>query len=533
MTQKTGAEIEGKMAIYFDIITGFLESGKTTLIKEMIEKNCFMEYKKTVLILCEEGFTEYEEDLLSKHGIDMITVNEQSELNELFFQNLKNEYSPDHIIMEFNGTWDISPILNLKLPFTYQIRNVIFTSEAGKFNNYLGNMVFILQPHILNSDIVLFNRHEEASKKQKKTLRQDIKKINNRSGVIFYSEASVGDMIARYFPPHEKYYRISEGTKIGILFLVVFTFMSNRMLFKAYEFIQSISTIFLSILIEALPFVLLGAIISSVIQLFVPSEWIRKRFSDKKFSSFFIASIAGFFMPICDCGTVPIVSGLLKKETPLPQTITFWLASSAVNPIVLISVYYAFPGQPYLVLIRVITGVLVAILTGLIIKISHLETKHVIKKFSISQNIGSDILELKYNRTLGKLEAVIKGARLEFFRVIKYLILGAFVSSFLQTVIPQTMKGFLSSSLVLQLIFMVIAAIFMSTCSTSNAFIGRSFLRSFRLMPIMSYIVLGPMLDFKNMLMLSEIMKKRYLILLAVTVSLIGSILFFILSLYL
>lgn len=521
------------MAVYIDVIAGFIESGKTTFIKEIVKKNCLMEYLKTVLVLCEEGLTEYEEEFLSDHGIELVTLSENSELYESFFHNIEKEYSPDHIIMEFNGTWDMASLLNLKRPITYRFRNVIFIGEGKTFHNYLGNMASVLQPHILNSDIVLLNRNEGMDKNQKNKLKQEINHINNNTELIFYSEAAIGDIISRYFAAHEKYRKISIETKFGVLLFISAIFMSNRMLLNWYHLIQSFSTIFLSILIEAIPFVLLGAVISSAIQLFLPSGWILNRFSEKKYSSFLFASIAGLFVPICDCGTVPIVSGLLKKGTPFPQTMTFWLASSAVNPIVLIAVYYAFPDQPYLILIRAITGILIAVLTGMVLSISHIDTKNVIKEISRTQNIGSDLLELNHEGMSGKLKAVMKGARFEFFRVIKYLIIGAMVSSVIQTAVPQAMRGFLSNNVILQLIVMIAAAVFMSTCSTSNAFIGRSFLRSIGVMPVMLYIVLGPMLDFKNMLMLSEVIKKRYLLLLAVMVSLIGYILFFILAQYL
>ena len=518
------------MAVYIDIITGFLESGKTTFIQEMIEKNVLMEYQKTILIVCEEGYVEYKEEILAKHGIDLIVVQEHSELNDLFFQNIENEYSPEHIMVEYNGTWDIMALLCLKLPFTYHFRNVLFVSQSATFQNYLGNMASILQPHVLNSDIVLFNRDGDLNKQQKKALQKDIKRINNRTEVLFDDETMAGDIISRYFPAHEKYYKISRGTKIGILLLVISVFMPNLMLYRLYLLLQSVSTVFLGILIEAIPFVLFGAIISSVIQLFVPSEWILKKLSGKKYSSFLVAVLAGFFMPICDCGTVPIVSGLLKKEVSLPQTMTFWLASSAVNPIVLLSIYYAFPGQAYLVVLRSVTGILIALFTGLILKGSKLETKMVIRSIPSSQRIGSEILKLNYEGTLGKLEAVVKGARYEFFRVMKYLIIGALITSFLQTIVPQAGSSMLNSSVMLQLVIMIVAAAFMSTCSTSNAFIGRSFLRSFKVMPVMLYIVLGPMIDIKNMLMLTEIMKKRYLMLIAAIVSLIGYSLFLVLS---
>lgn len=521
------------MAVYIDVITGFLESGKTTFIKDIIEKNCLMEYQKSVLIVCEEGYTEYQEDMLTKHRVDIISVEEESELNENFFENIKKQYMPEHIIMEFNGTWNISELLMLKLPFSYQIRNVIFISDADKFSFYLGNMSFIMQPHILNSDIVVFNRYESLKIKQKNDLKQTIRNINKRTEVMFMDQRQEGFLISRYFAPYEKYIKINNSTKVFILILVCLLILPNFTLYRLYRMVQSMSTIFLSILIEAVPFVLLGAFISSAIQIFIPSEWLMKHFSGKKFGSFAVASIAGFFMPICDCGTVPVVTGLLKKDTPFPQTITFWLASSAVNPVVLISVYYAFPDRPYLVLVRLFSGIIIAIFIGIIFGISKTETKVAVKRLEGIKNVGADILELKYEGSLGKAEAVIKGARIEFFRVLKYLIFGALVSSFLQTVIPQAVTGSLNNKIELQLFTMIIAAIFMSTCSTSNPFIGRSFLKSFTIMPVMSYIVLGPMLDFKNMMMLSEIMKTKYLIILALLVSISGYLLFYLMALYL
>ena len=519
------------MAVYIDVITGFLESGKTTFIQEMVGQNGMMEYQKALLIVCEEGFTEYDKELLSEQEITMITVEELVGLDDNFFRNIRKDYDPDYIIMEFNGTWDIGSLLKLKLPFTYQFRNVLFISEAGKFRYYLENMTSLMQPQVLNSDIILFNRYQE-DKQQKKELLKTVKNINRETKALFYEEASIGDILSRFFPYHARSYTISWGTKIVTLLFITALFMSNRMLINSLGIIQSMSTIFLSILIEAIPFILFGAIVSSVIQLLVPTEWIIEKFSKRKIASFFIASVAGFFMPICDCGTAPIVSGLLKKGTPFPQTMTFWLASSAVNPVVLLSVYYAFPEQPMLVPLRMLSGMIIAVITGMLFRVCHIETQEVRQEVRAAQFIGSEILDMNNRGRFGKLMAVIKGARLEFFRVLKYLIIGAFISSFLQTILSQAVKGVLSGSFAVQLVVMLAAAVFMSTCSNSNAFIGRSFLSSFHIMPVMLYMVLGPMLDFKNMLMLSEAVKKRYLFITAAIVGLIGYIMFFALVRY-
>jgi G3E family GTPase len=169
------------MATYIDVITGFLESGKTTFIKEIIQKDCFMEYEKSVLIVCEEGFEEYNQKALEKQKIKTVMVEDNSELSEQLFANIKQTYSPDYILVEYNGTWNIESLFCLKLPFSYHIRNVLFLSDADKFEYYLGNMTSLMQPQLLNSDAVVFNRFETLSKEKKRKLCGDIKNINKRS----------------------------------------------------------------------------------------------------------------------------------------------------------------------------------------------------------------------------------------------------------------------------------------------------------------------------------------------------------------
>jgi len=512
------------MVTYIDIITGFLESGKTTYISDMIKSKEFEEYDKAVLIVCEEGLAEYDEEELEEHYIDMVILENESELTDDLFKCICNRYNPEYIIVEFNGTWNITKLLSLKMPFNLKFRNVISISEASTFQNQLCNMTGVMQPHILNSDVVVFNRYEKIDMSAKKKLQHDVENINSKTQVFFLEEFESDEKIKEYFQPFEKNNSLSLNVAIYIalcMFIVQVLSFQN-----VYAYIQSIGTIFLSILIEAVPFILFGAFISAIIQIYVSTGWIIKKFSEGKLLSFLIASIAGFFIPVCDCGMVPIVSGLLKKSTPLPQTITFWLASSSVNPIVLISILYAFPEQPSLAIIRVVAGVLIGITVGIILKIFNIETKDVIKGNSRYQNIGKDILELKFEGTAGKIEAVFQGAKIEFFRVAEYVIIGALVSSVLQTVIPQTMKSFIGGNIIIQFLVMVVAAILMSTCSTSNAFIGKSFSSNFGVIPIMSFIVLGPMLDFKNMIMLSEILKRRFLAILACIVVAVGAVVF-------
>lgn len=518
------------MATYVDVVTGFLESGKTTFIQNILTTDHVANFNSIVLIICEEGFTDYDDELFLAKNINSIILENTAELNNDLFVQIDSKFHPDYIIVEYNGTWDISTLLGLKLQSDYRFRTVFFVSEAGTFRNQLSNMVALVHPHIQNSNVVVFNRHETVDQETLKKIAGDIKSINPKTKTVFSETLEPDKVLNPYFgkPDNQKNSPLNALIKLNI-FIFMLLCVSMILIFNdfnGYDYLQSIATIFLSILIEALPFILLGAFVSAVIQLFVSSNWIIKQISKGNWRSFFIAAGAGFFLPICDCGMVPIISGLLKKDTPLPQTITFWLASSAVSPIVFLSMLYAFPEQPYLAVIRVFTGVVIGILAGIILKLAHLETSAVIQENRYFQMIGKDILDLKFDGTKGKIEAVFSGAKVEFFRVSEYVIIGALVSAILQTILPQTLMSLIGSNPLLQFMIMVMAAVLMSTCSTSNAFIGKSFSNNFSTIPILAFVVMGPMLDLKNMLMLSEVLKKRFLLFLAGLVIIEGAIIF-------
>lgn len=519
------------MAVIIDVITGFLESGKTTFIHELIESINLKEYEKTVLIVCEEGIEEYTAKSLKEYNISLLTLENYEELTNQWFNHMLEEYDPDYILIEYNGTWNLRGLLGLKMPKHCKLRNLVHIGNAGNFKHYLSNMASILQPQIINSDVVLFNRFDHLSGQEKKRLKSQVKNINPKTEPMFTGDWTKSRLI-NYFKPYEKYQKITPGMILLAAVLLILCLIPFQILEQIYNQIQSVSTYFLSILLQALPFILLGAFVSAVIQLLVPAAWIMRRFSEQNYSSFFFAAIAGFFVPVCDCGLVPIVSGLLKKETPLPQTMTFWLASAAVNPIVILSVFYAFPDKPWLAAVRAGAGAAIGILAGIILKTAGIKTRDVIK-LSSTVNIGSNLLERKHLGARGKIEAVFEAARIEFFRVSKYVIIGALISSLFQSIIPQNFFDSIGDSMVIQMFIMITAAIFMSTCSTSNAFIGRSFAGNFAQLPVMSFIVMGPMLDFKNLIMLSEILKKSFLVKLAALVIAAGLFVFGIIGYYL
>ena len=499
------------MAINIDVITGFLESGKTNLIKQILELGEMKEFEKILLLVLEEGIEEYEVDLLRENNIICHFVDNAESFTNEYFRSILEKEDPEYILIEYNGTRDINNLIKLNIKNSYKFRNIIHICDGNTFSNYLSNMSSILVPQILNSDICLINRYEKLSNKEKKRIRAQVKGINGNTKTVFFENIQENKKLKRLFLPFETYQTITPGMVITLAVLLCLCFFPTTWLQTLLSYIQTAAVSFLSIIIQAIPFILLGAFISSTIQILMPKEWILDRISRHNIAALFLAGLAGFFLPVCDCGLVPLINGLLKKKTPLPQVMTFWLCSAALNPIVLLSVFYAFPDKHYMVVLRVVNGLIIGYVVGFILMILQIKTDDVIKQTQDLLIAGGDRISYDTTRRY-KLTSILTVARIEFFRVFRYVIIGAFISSMCLAIMPPTFKNVIGSNAILGFLLMIGAAVFLSTCSTSNAFIARGFYNSFSLASVLSFMVLGPMLDFKNLIVLSDVLKTKFLI---------------------
>ncbi|MBE0600677.1 MAG: permease, partial [Firmicutes bacterium] len=159
----------------------------------------------------------------------------------------------------------------------------------------------------------------------------------------------------------------------GILLLAVsvfwigFRFGMDTTQAGLLETMRGFTLILWSILLEAFPFVLLGIVVSSVIQVFVTEDMILKIMPRNRFLRLLFASLVGLIFPVCECAIIPITSGLIKKGMPVGPAITFMLATPIINPIVLLSTYNAFPAMPQMMLLRAACGLIGAVAIGALV----------------------------------------------------------------------------------------------------------------------------------------------------------------------
>ena len=320
-------------------------------------------------------------------------------------------------------------------------------------------------------------------------------------------------------------------------------------------FFSTIHTVFTGIVLQAVPFMLLGALLSSALYAFVPDRLLIKLFPKKYGIGFLTALFAGALFPVCECAAVPLMRSLIKKGVAMPIAVTFMLASPIVNPISIVSTLYAFPQQPLVAFYRLSFGLLIAFAIGLLL-LFYPEEKYLKEDFDRepsvqphtfggvdtafrlatgrsaqnsrsepqSDNFGSITAESKVQWLQVKVYTLLMHTCSEFFTTGPFLILGAFITALIRAAVPQELFSITSGSAAGSLLVMMLFAFVFSACSTSDAFIARSFLNRFPSGSILGFLVYGPMMDIKNLFMLLSLFKKRFVIELTLIITAINFI---------
>lgn len=253
--------------------------------------------------------------------------------------------------------------------------------------------------------------------------------------------------------------------------------------------LQNFLLIFNSLLLEAMPFILLGAIASGLIEVFVPSTAFDRLTRLPRAVQLPAAGVAGFAFPVCDCGSVPVARRLTKKGLTPAAAVTFMLAAPILNPIVIASTFVAYRGREFLwpmVFGRIGLGLATAITVG-----------WVVGNRSKEQLLQADRPgEHQHHDDDSKWSALIGHVSHDFLFMGRYLVLGAAVAAALQTFVPQSVLGSIAATPIVSLLAMMVLAGMLSICSESDAFVAASFVQ-FGFAGQLAFLAFGPMVDSK------------------------------------
>ena len=163
------------------MINGFLESGKSEFICFTLAQPYFRIKGKTLLILCEEGEVEFEDQLLKQTNTVVEVIEEEEDFNPAYLTELEKKHKPERIIIEFNGMWNYK---NVKLPWYWKIEQQITTIDGSTFPMYYTNMRSLLAEMVRKSEMIIFNRCDDV-RDQLNTYKRNIKAVNASADVIF------------------------------------------------------------------------------------------------------------------------------------------------------------------------------------------------------------------------------------------------------------------------------------------------------------------------------------------------------------
>ena len=183
------------------LITGFLESGKTTFIREVLSSPDFADGVKTLLVLCEEGIEEYDEKDYARHNIDIISIEKEEDLTPEFLDSCQKHYRPYRVFVEFNGMWDAKKFTEESLPKRWEVVQIITLVDASTFDLYLNNMRSILSNIFALTELVIFNRASLDMDLQK--FRRSVKAINQQAMLSFEDENGNQLELGKAQPPYD------------------------------------------------------------------------------------------------------------------------------------------------------------------------------------------------------------------------------------------------------------------------------------------------------------------------------------------
>lgn len=271
---------------------------------------------------------------------------------------------------------------------------------------------------------------------------------------------------------------------------------------------QSFKTIFLSIVLEAFPFLMLGVFVSSLLQVSISEELLKRIIPKNPVLGLLTASLLGMVFPVCECGMIPVARRLIQKGMPVYLGITYMLCAPIINPVVYFATYSAFRTKPDMVYGRMGLAFAVAMAVGFIM---YLTVRKSPLKHRVDDLRGSPLPEVKMTFS-NWLEHLLN----DFFDMAKYLLFGAFIASFLQVFVSRSTLVDIGADSWSSYPFMMGLAYLLSLCSTSDAFVASSFSSTFTKGPLLAFMVLGPMLDFKSTLMLLSAFRWRFVLYLTV-----------------
>ncbi|MEV4275000.1 permease [Actinoplanes xinjiangensis] len=310
------------------------------------------------------------------------------------------------------------------------------------------------------------------------------------------SESATAEPVAP--TPEPDSWRIGSLEWLAVV-LVLLLLVRNRLAgWLSGPGLQTWTTVFVSVMVQAVPFLVFGVVLSAVIAVFVPRSFWARALPNHPALAVPAAGMAGVILPGCECGSVPIAGSLIRRGVTPAAALAFLLAAPAINPIVLTATVIAFPGQPEMAVARGLASLVVAVTMGwLWLRLGR-----------------SEWIRLPHRPDLddtSKARAFWAACRHDVMHAGGFLVLGAAAAATINVVVPAAWLQRLADDPIISILVLATLAVLLSICSEADAFVAAS-LTQFSLTSRLVFLVVGPMVDLKLISMQTGVFGRRFMV---------------------
>ncbi|GAB3606088.1 permease [Conyzicola nivalis] len=284
---------------------------------------------------------------------------------------------------------------------------------------------------------------------------------------------------------------------------------------KAQDFL----TLSISVIVESMPFVILGIVLSIAVQVWVPDSWIMRVLPRNPFLRRAAISFIGVFLPVCECGNVPLARGLMVEGFTVSESMTFLLAAPIINPITIITTHQAFGWDDNILVGRIVGGFVIANLTGWLFSRHPDQDSLLTDKFAAICRVPD-----AHAHGASRWQESVSLFRRESSIILPALFIGAVAAGAIQSLVPRSVLVSLGSNPLWSILAMMVLAFVISVCSNVDAFFILPFASTFMPGSIVSFLVFGPIIDIKMLALLRTTFTVRTLVQLTVVVALLSAL---------
>ena len=284
--------------------------------------------------------------------------------------------------------------------------------------------------------------------------------------------------------------------------------------------VQDLLTLSISVIIESLPFVIFGVLLSILVQVWIPDAWIMRVLPRNPVLRRATISLIGVLLPVCECGNVPLARGLIVKGFSVSESITFLLAAPIINPITIVTTGQAFGFDSPIFIGRIVGGFVIANVIGWLFS-RHPDQDSLMTPSFAAQCRVPDPHEATESRWKRSIEIF----QHESATIMPALFLGSLVAGLVQVAVPRAVLLNLGSNPVWSILAMMALAFVISVCSNVDSFFILPFANTFMPGSITAFLVFGPIVDIKMLTLMRTTFTTRVLVILTVVVGLLAALL--------